>query len=91
MTNPIRRGSIFLLGLGGVVCLLVLLTQLSSKLTLIDLNRHRGFQVDAYFYSEVGDLTEFLDDENGKYGKRALDHCLQSRHPSRSEAQDESE
>lgn len=91
MTNLIRRGSILLLALGGVVCFLVVLNQLSGELTLIDFNRHKGIEVDAYFYSELGDLTEFLDEKNGKYGKRALEGCRQSPNRSHLEAQDEIE
>ena len=44
---------------------------------LIDRNQREELEVDAYFYSEVGDLSEFLDDEQGRYGRRALRRSLE--------------
>lgn len=42
---------------------------------LITRNRVEDLEVYAYVYSEVGDIEEFLDDEEGKYGRAALDAC----------------
>ncbi len=42
---------------------------------LITRNRVEDLEVYAYVYSEVGDIDEFLDDEDGKYGKAALEAC----------------
>ncbi len=39
---------------------------------MIEDNRSEDREVWAYFYSEVGDLEEFLDDEEGRYGKQAV-------------------
>ena len=42
---------------------------------MIESNRSHDREVWAYFYTEVGDLEEFLDDEEGRYGKRAADRA----------------
>ncbi|MBU4184647.1 MAG: hypothetical protein KKI12_10595 [Proteobacteria bacterium] len=45
---------------------------------LITRNQNEDLEVYAYVYSEIGDLEEFLDDENGKYGKTALHQYLKN-------------
>ena len=72
MSNLIRRITMLLLGLAGLVCFLFAANRLSSEFTLVDRNRQAEIEADAYFYSEVGDLSEFLDDEKGKYGRNSL-------------------
>lgn len=44
--------------------------------TLIIRNQDENLEVYAYVYSEIGDLEEFLDDEHGIYGKKALRQSL---------------
>ena len=39
---------------------------------LIEHNRALDLEVYAYVYSEVGDLGEFLDDEEGRYGESSM-------------------
>ncbi|MEA2083823.1 MAG: hypothetical protein U9O82_06185 [Thermodesulfobacteriota bacterium] len=45
---------------------------------LITRNQNEDIEVYSYVYSEIGDLEEFLDDENGKYGKAALRQSLKN-------------
>ena len=45
---------------------------------LITRNQNEDIEVYSYVYSEIGDLEEFLDDENGKYGKTALRQSLKN-------------
>ena len=68
----VNRVLLLLLGLGSVGLFLVGAHLLSDRFSLIERNRRSGIEADAYFYSEVGDLREFLDDENGRYGVRSL-------------------
>ncbi|MFC1850064.1 hypothetical protein ACFL27_07725 [candidate division CSSED10-310 bacterium] len=64
-------------GLLGVLFFMAGLHCLSGHLPgmtgqLIKHNQVQDLEVYAYFYSEVGDIRDFLDDEQGKYGKEAL-------------------
>ncbi len=86
MIKKIHRWNYLLLGLVSVTLFITLLHQLSTRLAgvpgdLIDRNRREGLEVDAYFYSEVGDLREFLDDEQGRYGRRSLRRALEKKFP----------
>ena len=56
-----------LLGLSALISLMVGLDYLSGEVTQIQHNRQLDVEVDAYFYSEVGELEEFLDDTKGRY------------------------
>lgn len=65
------------LGLVAALLFIVSLHQVSPRMTgavgdLIDRNRNQGIEVTAYFYSEVDDPSQFLDEERGRYGRRAL-------------------
>jgi hypothetical protein len=65
------------LGITGVGLFVVLLHLLSGSVpgstgALIEHNRRKQIEVGAYFYSEVGDLKEFLDDQSGRYGRASL-------------------
>jgi hypothetical protein len=65
------------LGLALVAAFVVGLHHLSARMTgdtgaLIERNRALDLEVYAYVYSEVGDLGEFLDDEEGRYGESSL-------------------
>ena len=65
------------LGLALVAAFVVGLHHLSARLTgetgaLIEHNRAGDLEVYAYVYSEVGDIGEFLDDEEGRYGESSL-------------------
>ena len=62
----IQRVARLLLGLCVLVSLVVGLDSLGGKVNQIQHNRQLDVEVDAYFYSEVGDLEEFLD-ESGRY------------------------
>ncbi len=82
MTKKIHRWNCLLLGLVSVALFITLLHQLSTRMAgipgdLIDRNQREELEVDAYFYSEVGDLSEFLDDEQGRYGRRSLCRSLE--------------
>ncbi len=82
MIKKIHRWNCLLLGLVSVALFITLLHQLSTRMAgipgdLIDRNQREELEVDAYFYSEVGDLSEFLDDEQGRYGRRALRRSLE--------------
>jgi len=70
LTRPVCS---LVFGLGGLICFIVLLNLLGDKVALVDSNRSKGIEANAYFYSEVGDLNEFLDDENGRYSTKSLD------------------
>jgi len=39
-------------------------------------NQNENLEVYAYVYSELGDIKEFLDDKNGKYGKTTMRKSL---------------
>lgn len=72
-----RRWLALLSGLALLALFVLGLHQFTARLggstgEMISRNRSQDLEVYAYVYSEVGDLGEFLDDENGKYGKRAL-------------------
>jgi len=69
MNESLRKGLMLSWGLGAVFCFVLLLNLLSTRFAMIDSSRDQGLEVDAYFYTEVGDLKDFLDDDNGKYGK----------------------
>ena len=76
-----KRWTAFILGLSGLVLFLVALHHGSRHLSgtagqLIDENEKNNREVYAYVYSEVGDLSEFLDDENGRYGKAELHRSM---------------
>jgi hypothetical protein len=67
----------FLLGLLALMAFVGLLHWATPHLggqvgLLISENREKGFEVYAYFYSEVGELSDFLDDESGRYGAAAF-------------------
>jgi len=82
MTKKIYRWNCLLLGLVSVVLFIALLHQVSTRMAgipgeLIKRNQREELEVDAYFYSEVGELGEFLDDQQGRYGRRALRRSLE--------------
>ena len=82
MTKKIYRWNCLLLGLVSVVLFIALLHQVSTRMAgipgeLIERNQREELEVDAYFYSEVGELGEFLDDQQGRYGRRALRRSLE--------------
>jgi hypothetical protein len=70
----IRPVATLLLGLCAVVCIVVGLDYLSGEVTQIEHNRRLDVEVDAYFYTEVGDPEEFLDNSNGRYGQEGVSH-----------------
>jgi hypothetical protein len=77
MSKKLHRWNYLLLGLVSVALFMTLLHRLSARLTgvpgeLINQNQRQEIEVDAYFYSEVGDLSEFLDDDQGRYGRHAF-------------------
>ncbi|MFC1520925.1 hypothetical protein ACFL6Y_00810 [Elusimicrobiota bacterium] len=43
---------------------------------LIQRNQAEDREVYAYVYSDLGDILEFLDNENGRYGASALRRLL---------------
>ena len=70
------------LGLVLLAAFVVMLHRLSARMTgdagaLIARNQAENLEVYAYFYSEVGDIGEFLDDERGRYGECSLRVSLQ--------------
>jgi len=36
-------------------------------------NIDHEIEANAYFYSDLGDISAFLDDEKGKYGRKSLE------------------
>jgi len=70
MIRTTRHGFSLLLGLVGLVCFLLILNLLSDKIALVESNLAKGLEADAYFYSEAGDLNDFLDNENGRYSTK---------------------
>jgi hypothetical protein len=82
MTKKLYRWNYLLLGLVSVALFMTLLHRLSARMTgfpgeLIERNQRQQLEVDAYFYSEVGDLSEFLNDEQGRYGRHAFHKSLE--------------
>jgi hypothetical protein len=69
--KPVAR---LFLGLFAIACIVVGLDHLGGKVTQIEHNRQLDLEVDAYFYTEVADLEEFLDNRNGRYGEEAVSH-----------------
>jgi hypothetical protein len=67
MNKMTRPGTLLILSLGAVFCFVIVLNLLSSRVAVIENNRIQGLEADAYFYTEVGDLEDFLDEVNGKY------------------------
>jgi hypothetical protein len=83
MSTKLHRWNYLLLGLVSVALFMTLLHRLSARLTgvpgeLINQNQRQEIEVDAYFYSEVGDLSEFLDDAQGRYGRHAFHEPLKT-------------
>lgn len=81
MTEKLHRWNYLLLGLVSVALFMTLLHLLSARMTgfpgeLIERNQRQELEVDAYFYSEVGDLSEFLNDEQGRYGRHTFQKFL---------------
>jgi hypothetical protein len=62
----IQRVARLLLGLCVLVSVVVGLDYFGGEVSQIQHNRQLDVEVDAYFYSEVGDPEEFLD-ESGRY------------------------
>jgi hypothetical protein len=62
----IQRVARLLLGLCVLVSLAVGLDCFGGEVSQIQHNRQLDVEVDAYFYSEVGGLEEFLD-KSGRY------------------------
>ena len=78
MRTPLRRWLALLAGtalIGLFVAGLHLVTPHLGGSTgmLIESNRSHDREVWAYFYTEVGELEEFLED--GRYGKRAAERA----------------
>jgi len=83
MRERINRWFRLVLGLAFLVAFIIVLHCMSGRIPgstgmLITRNQNEDLEVYAYVYSEIGDLEEFLDDENGKYGKTALCQSLKS-------------
>ena len=81
MIKKLHRWNYLLLGLVSAALFMTLLHRLSERMTgvpgeLINRNQRQEIEVDAYFYSEVGDLSEFLDDEQGRYGRHSVHESL---------------
>lgn len=83
MRERINRWFSLVLGLVFLLSFIMVLHCMSGSIPgstgmLITRNQNEDIEVYAYVYSEIGDLEEFLDDENGKYGKTALRQSLKS-------------
>ena len=83
MREKIHRWFRLVLGLACLVTFIIVLHCMSGRIPgstgeLVTRNQNEDLEVYAYVYSEIGDLEEFLDDENGKYGKAALHQSLKS-------------
>ena len=81
MNEKINRWFRLVLGLAFLVAFIIVLHCMSGRIPgstgeLVTRNQNEDLEVYAYVYSEIGDLEEFLDDENGKYGKTALRQSL---------------
>jgi hypothetical protein len=62
----------FVLGLALMAVTVVALDRASSSASdVLAQSRMQGLESDAYFYTEVSDVREFLDDE-GRYGAPRL-------------------
>ena len=73
---PMRRWLALLSGIALLALFVLGLHRITPHLggstgAMIEDNRREDREVWAYFYSEVGGIEEFLDDEEGRYGKRA--------------------
>ena len=70
--GALRRGVGFILGLALMAVTVVALDRASSSAgDVLAHSRAQGLESDAYFYTEVGDVLAFLDDE-GRYGAPRL-------------------
>jgi len=70
--GPLRRWMALVLGLALVAVTVVALDRASSSAgDVLAQSRTQGLESDAYFYTEVGDVRAFLDDE-GRYGAPRL-------------------
>lgn len=83
MREKIHRWFRLVLGLLFLAVFIMVLHCMSGRIPgstgmLITRNQNENLEVYAYVYSEIGDLEEFLDDENGKYGKTALRQALKN-------------
>ncbi len=83
MKERIHRWFRLVLGLVFLIAFIMVLHYMSGRIPgatgkLVTRNQDENLEVYAYVYSEIGDLEEFLDDENGKYGKTALHQSLKS-------------
>ena len=81
MREKTHRWFRLFLGLVFLVAFIMVLHCMSGRIPgstglLIARNQSEDLEVYAYVYSEIGDLEEFLDDGNGKYGKAALYQSL---------------
>ena len=50
---------------------------------LLRRNMNSEIKVGAYFYADVGEIEEFIDDDRGKYGARELGRFLTEPHAPR--------
>ena len=83
MKEKINRWLRLVLGLVFLAVFIMVLHCMSGRIPgstgeLITRNQNEDIEVYSYVYSEIGDLEEFLDDENGKYGKAALRRSLKN-------------
>ena len=68
--SGLRRWGALAVGLASMAVAVVALHHASSSTSdVLVRSRAEGVETDAYFYSEVGDVGEFLDDE-GRYRGR---------------------
>lgn len=61
-----RRLMLLGLGLGSIVALAALLDRASEKAPVVAHGRTRALESDAYFYSEVAPVRDFLE-KDGRY------------------------
>ena len=83
MREKIHRWFRLVLGLAFLLVFIIVVHCMSGRIPgstgkLVTRNQNENLEVYAYVYSEIGDLEEFLDDENGKYGKTALRQSLKN-------------
>jgi hypothetical protein len=69
--DPLRRWAGLALGLAGMGLASLALSHASGGAgPVVAESRERGLESDAYFYTEVGDVGAFLEDD-GRYGRQS--------------------